>query len=209
MKTSIASVISCFVILYSCNTDERPAVFAGIYDSDFIYQEFEAPVVVQLKEDTIQGFFFGADSIDLNKDGLYDLIISQRLLIPLPSEISSFEQFPYYRLIPKNGFEIAKRIQSYPVGQGQTSNQDWVDAIDFKIRIDDFKDWSETNRNVSMWMIPPSLFFGTYGTWFEITNPEKYIGFRMKVGSAYKYGWIKVDARIKESIRFLSVAIEK
>lgn len=198
-----------FLILCSCNTEDRPAVYSGIYDSGFIYNEFNPLVVVNLEHDTVYKTYGGLDSIDLNIDGLYDIIIMQRLTKPLTPGSFSFEQFPYYRLTTKNGVEIATRIENYAVGHGQTQTISWVDTISYQARIDDFKDWSGPGKNITMWMIPSSPVNFSNGCWFSVKNPEKFIGIRMKAGSHYKYGWIKVDATNKESIHFLSFAIEK
>jgi hypothetical protein len=60
-----------------------------------------------------------------------------------------------------------------------------------------------------MWSNALNFSGSDNGRWYEVLNPEMYIGIRMKVHSDYKYGWIKVNATSRENIQFLSYAIEK
>jgi hypothetical protein len=59
-----------------------------------------------------------------------------------------------------------------------------------------------------MWAIPP-VGTAPYGPWYNLTNEEKYIGIRMKIGSRFKYGWIKMNVISREDMQFLSYAMEK
>jgi hypothetical protein len=210
MKTIINCILLILLIFSSCKKEEtRKAVTAGIYDSSFTFHEFSTPLKVELTLNTLTDNYQGSDSIDINQDGVYDLINSLRIHIPPPSGVPSWEQFPYCRLILKNGLEVATKIEYYSVGHGQNDDVNWVDTLNYENRIDNISEWSESNAIRTMWAIPPISYGVTYGPWYNPTNVVRYIGIRMKVGSRYKYGWIKVNEVSREDMQFISYAIEK
>jgi hypothetical protein len=59
-----------------------------------------------------------------------------------------------------------------------------------------------------MWCVTSSMYQGTYGTWFYIKDEEHFIGIRMKMQSEYKYGWIKINQKLRDNLEILSFAIE-
>jgi hypothetical protein len=212
MRNFLHYLFIILLIFSSCSKDEiEKIVIAGIYDSDFIYHEFSPPLKVELKLDTIADNYFWNDSIDINQDGICELFISQRIHLPPESGSPSSEHFPYFRLTLKNGLQVAIKIEYYALGHGQVDEINWVDAVNYKTRINNNSDWSESNVTKSMWMVPPIGAPGTlpYGTWYNLANEDKYIGIRMEIGSRYKYGWIKVKVISREDMQFLSFALEK
>ena len=212
MKASLYYFLFILLIFSSClKDDDNKIVSAGIYDSDYIYHEFSPPLKVDLKLDTIKDDYFWNDSIDINQDGIYELFISQRIHIPAESGSPTFDHFPYLRLITKSDLQIARKIDYYAVGHGQVNEIDWVDTLNYKTQINDNNDWTEGNDILSIWLVPPLGAPGTlpYGTWFNLTNEEKYVGIRMKIGKRYKYGWIKLNVISREDIQFICYAIEK
>ena len=210
MKTLLNYTLIFLLFLSSCKKEDTiQAVTAGIYDSSFTYHEFSPSIKVELTLDTSTDNYLGSDSIDINQDGAYDLIISQRIHIPPTSGIPSFEQFPYCRLILRNGLEVATKIEYYSVGHGQYDDVNWVDTLNYENRIENISDWSGSNVVCTMWAIPPVPYGVSYGPWYFPTNEMKYIGIRMKIGSRYKYGWIKVNEISHEDMLFLGLALEK
>jgi len=212
MKASLYYFLFILLIFSSClKDDDNKIVSAGIYDSDYIYHEFSPPLKVDLKLDTIKDDYFWNDSIDINQDGIYELFISQRIHIPAESGSPTFDHFPYLRLITKSDLQIARKIDYYAVGHGQVNEIDWVDTLNYKTQINDNNDWTEGNDILSIWLVPPLGAPGTlpYGTWFNLTNEEKYVGIRMKIGKRYKYGWIKLNVISRDDIQFICYAIEK
>ncbi len=212
MKTLLYYFFIILLILSSCSKEDNgKIVTAGIYDIDFIYYEFSSPLKVKLKLDTLTDNYIGKDSIDINQDGIYELFISQRIHLPPESGSPSWEHFPYFRLTLKNGLQVAIKLEYYAVGHGQVNEINWVDTLNYKTRINNNSEWSESNITISMWIVPPVGAPGTlpFGTWYNLTNEEKYIGIRMKIGSRYKYGWIKVKVNLREDMQFVSFALEK
>jgi len=212
MKASLYYFFFILLIFSSClKDDDNKIVSAGIYDSDYIYHEFSPPLKVDLKLDTIKDDYFWNDSIDINQDGINELFISQRIHIPAESGSPTFDHFPYLRLITKSDLQIARKIDYYAVGHGQVNEIDWVDTLNYKTQINDNNDWTEGNDILSIWLVPPLGAPGTlpYGTWFNLTNEEKYVGIRMKIGKRYKYGWIKLNVISRDDIQFICYAIEK
>lgn len=210
MKKNLYYILVVLLFLSACKKEEpRKAVAAGIYDTGFVFHEFSSPLKVELTLDPLTDNYIGNDSIDINLDGVYDLVISQRIHIPPPSGIPSWEQFPYYRLTLKNGLEVATKTESYPVGMGQSDDVNWIDSLNYKSSIDKISEWSDSNTTRTMWAIPPITQAVTYGPWYNLTNAVKYVAIRMKVGKQYKLGWIKVNEISRENILFISYAIEK
>ncbi len=210
MKTLILYFFIILLIFISCSKeDSGKIVLAGIYDSDLFYYEFSPPLKVELSLDTLTDNYIGEDSIDINQDGDYDVFISHRIHFPPESGTPSYEHFPYFKITLKNEVKVATKVQSYPVGHhGQYDDVHWVDALNYETRIDVWPEWAEKNVFQLMWAVPTA---GTspYGPWYDLTNEEKYIGFRMKINSRYKYGWIKVKVISRDDMQFLSYALEK
>jgi hypothetical protein len=210
MKNYILLILCLLQILGSCRKDEpQNPILAGEFDTNFIFYQFATPLIVELKYDSATNYYSGTDSIDVNLDGNYDLIINQHLQIPHLTDHPTNKLFPYYKLTPKNSLEIALNIQAYPAGSGTYKTVGWIASLNQKDRIDNIANWSESTRFHYLWCNPPDIFVSYNGFWYDVTNPEMYIGMRMKIDSVYKYGWIKVDALSRENMAFLSYAIEK
>jgi len=199
------------MLLSSCKKEEpRKAVFAGIYYSTLDYHEFNPSLKVKLEFDSSLNTSYGVDSIDINSDGNFDLIIKQRIRLDNnPAHHITDSDFPYCRLTLKNGLEVATKNEIYYIGLGQTNNVDWADTIQYNSRIDTISEWTDPNASIWMWVVPPTGLWGSNGCWYNLTNAEKYIGLRMKINSRYKLGWIKVNEISRENILFISYAIEK
>lgn len=206
MKRLLYYTLIFLLFLNSCKKeDERKAVTAGVYDPTFTYHEFSPPFKVNQKLDSLTKYSFGVDSIDINLDGNFDLIISQSFGI---STSETANLFPYCKLTLKNGLEVASKTENYNIGHGQTGAVDWVDTLKYNLRIDHLNNWSGTNTSRWMWVVPPTSFWGTNGCWYNLTDTEMYIGIRMKIDGKYQYGWIKVNEISREEMLFLSYALE-
>lgn len=183
---------------------------AGIYDSTFTFHEFAPPLKVNLKLDILSNFYIGADSLDINSDGDFDLIIKQRMYLDKVQPINLTDNNnPYCLLTFKNGLEFSTKIEYIYRGQGDVGHKMGIDTLSYKVRIDNISEWSDNIANAAMWLEPSRNYYNSRGNWYYLTDAEKYIGIRMKINSRYKYGWIKVDEISRENISFLSYAIEK
>lgn len=210
MKNYILLILCLLQILGSCRKDEpQNPILAGEYDTNFIFYQFATPLIVELKYDSLTNYYSGTDSIDVNLDGNYDLIINEHLQVPHLTDNPTNKLFPYYKLTPKNSLEIALNIQAYPAGFGTYKTVGWIASLNQKDRIDNIANWSEPTKFQYLWCNPPDSFVSYNGFWYDVTNPEMYIGMRMKIDSGYEYGWIKVNALSRENMAFLSYAIEK
>ncbi len=209
MKTFSYLLFTILFIFSSCKKEDTgKIVLAGIYNTDLFFYEFSPPLKVELSLDTLTNNYSGEDSIDINQDDLFDLIISHRIHIPPESGTPSYDHFPFYKLTLKNGLQVATKVQSYPTGHGQSSDVNWVDTLNYEARIDKSCDWSESNIFRLMWAIPP-VVTAPYGPWYNLTNEEKYIGIRMQIDSRPKYGWIKVKVISRDDMQFLNYALKK
>jgi len=143
-------------------------------------------------------------------DGDFDLIIEQRILLESDSTHVTNTNFPFCRVKLRNGLEVATKYEKYYFPHGQTNSVNWVDTLKYGNRIDKISEWStDTSFGRYMWVVPPSAFWGSNGYWYNLTDAERYIGIRMKIGSNYKLGWIKVNEISRRNISFISYAIEK
>jgi len=211
MKTSWYYFFIFLLFLYSCKKgDDREPVLAGIYDSSLTFHEFSPPFKVNLKLDTLNNFYVGNDSMDINLDGNFDLIIKQRMYLDIKKpNYYTYDTYPYCLLRFKNGLQFSTKIQHYPQGHGQFGTDVGIDTLNYNNRIDNISDWSGTVTNTAMWLDPSSSLVSSSGVWFYLANTEKYIGLRMKINSHYKFGWIKVKQISRENITFISYALEK
>jgi hypothetical protein len=210
LRTLVLFSMTIMVLLVSCEKeDTRKAVYAGVYDGTFIYHEFVPPFKVTILWDSLNYYGDGKDSIDLNLDGNYDLIISFHLL-NYEAYINQYVKnltFPFYcTLIFKNGLEITTQTESLSVHNYTILSIAWVDTLKYSDRIDNISSWS--TGGAQMWWVYPSYLLSA-GCWSNLSNSEMYIGMRMKNNSQYKYGWIKVNGISRENILFLSYALEK
>lgn len=219
------SVLVLF-LFSSCEKDEdRPVVLAGIYNTEMIYYEFNPSFQPQFQTDSLKGLKYGIDSIDIDSDGSFDFLISQRINLNwsdnIPRGYLEKYNFPFCGLSLKNGLEIAYKNESFPTGLGTSSSTMWVDTLPYEKRIDKIMDWHDSNLhpldykgyyNKTIWMcgVPPgSAWWGSYGYWHYLLNVEMYIGVRMKINSEYKFGWVKVKVNSQDNFEILSYAIEK
>jgi hypothetical protein len=210
MKIGI-SIFFLALIISSCEKDEyKKPILAGILDSGMLFYEFNPALHVNHKSDSLLNYRYGTDSMDLNLDGKFDLIISQRFFIDWNSSNQINDRnYPFCKLTLRNSLEVVKKTEIYYIGLGQTSSVDWVDALLFEKRIENSTEWSGTNINIWMWVIPPTVFWGSYGSWYTLVDMERYVGIRMKIDSTYKNGWIKINQINRENLVFICFAIEK
>jgi hypothetical protein len=211
MKASLFYIFILLLFFYSCKKEDSGIpVFSGIYDSSFTYHEFTPPLKVTLKLSSLNNFYTGADSLDINSDGSFDLIIKQRMYLDKTQPINlTDDNNPYCILMFKNGLEFSTRIEYIYRGHGDVGYKIGIDTLNFKSRIDNISDWSGDVTNAAMWLEPALDYYNSRGNWYFLKNAEKYIGLRMKINSSYKYGWLKVNELSRENITFISYAIEK
>ncbi|HET6558386.1 MAG TPA: hypothetical protein VFG54_13795 [Prolixibacteraceae bacterium] len=210
MKTFI-KCLTLLLFLSSCEKDnERTPVLAGVYDDTFIFYEFSPNLPLDLKPDTLNKFYYGSDSLDVNLDGKYDLLMSRRILLGTvpPARITN-DNYPFGRVTLNNGLEVSTKKEIYPIGLGQTNEVNWVDTLLYNSRIDNLPEWSGSDTYRFMWVVPPASFWGSNGCWYNLINAERYIGIRMKTNGRYNYGWIKLKQVSREEVYIVSYAMEK
>jgi len=194
----------------STTTDSTDYTRAGIYDSNYIHTAFSPAFKINITWDSLNLYGYGQDSIDLNSDGVYDLIFKLSLLnydsihllnggMPNP--------FPYCDLKTKNGFEIAMYTESYPIGLGQYGSKDFVDTLSYNKLINTISNWkSGENSDLVIWgENPGTTGCPSFGGWHYVQD-IKYIGLR-KDGN--KYGWIEADFTDTYNPLFISFALKK
>jgi hypothetical protein len=201
-------------------------VFAGVYNDEMLFREFEPPLQIQLQTDTLQNIQYGIDSIDIDLDGSFDILVLQRIYLDWSDNFNRNElkkdNFPFIGLNLKNGFNIAFKRMSFPTGQGSYNSVAMVDTILHNTRLDKITDWENSNSGfvnymgyfnnaIWMWGAPPTTYWllGNYGPWYSLINREIYIGIRKGNGNDSKLGWIKIKIYSRDKFEIMSYAIEK
>jgi hypothetical protein len=208
----------------SCEKEEdRTPVMAGITNSDMLYYEYNPPLELQLRSDSLEEIKFGIDSIDIDLDGSFDILISQRIYLDWSDNFDRVylkeDNFPYIGLSLKNDLEVAYKNVPVNVGMGEINNIQMVDTLTYESRIDKIKNWHDSkmdhnsymgfyNGSIWLWGAPPS-FFWNCGIWYSLTNKDIYIGIRKNTDTDYKLGWIKVKVYSRDKFEIMSYSIEK
>lgn len=220
---------SIFFLLLLCSCDkekeERIPVMAGVTNSDMLYYEYNPPLELQLQLDTLKKIKLGIDSIDIDLDGKFDIIINQRIFFDWSDNYNRSnlgkDNFPFIGLRLKNKFEVAYKDLSFPLGLGAFYNVQMVDTIPYQARLDKITEWHDSNMHSSayigyynnsiwFWGAPPASFWlWNYGSWYELINKEMFIGIRTKFDTRYKLGWVKIKVFNHDKFEILSYAIEK
>lgn len=199
------------LFLWACNKADEPKapVLAGVFNSSMNYKEWNPGFQVVLHHDAMLNMDYGKDSLDINQDGSYDIIISQNNLLHFSAEDNSVDIFPSYYLSVKNGVAIAIIKEEYFTVINKISNAFWVDTITYKANLENITDWSDNYPNNLSYATPPTIFFGYYGPWYGLSNKEAYIAMRIHTNTRYRYGWIKVHVTSPQNVSILSYALEK
>ncbi len=223
LDKSIFLSIIFLLLLCSCDKEkeERIPVMAGTSNNDMLYYEYNPPLELQLQLYTLKKIKLGIDSIDIDLDGNFDIIINQRIFLDWSDDFNRSylekDNFPFIGLRLKNGFEVAYKWIEVNVGQGYFNSISLVDALPYEARVDKIDNWCDSsvssyfgsqNGQIWLWGAPPSTFW-TYGTWYGMTNRETYLGIRKKTNSEYKLGWVKIKVFNHDKFEILSYTIEK
>lgn len=213
-------IIFLVFVFDSCNEEgekiiESDIVYAGEYEAHYIHHEFSPPLKIKTKLDSVTGFSSGTDSIDLDLDGNFDLIISDYLHPEDTAyEIGTKRFFPSCRLLFKNNFEVAIKGFQYACGHGVCNYAPFIEAFEYNSDINHFEfDWYMGNENKTLWLITPEGSGFPRGWWYYANEEERYIGIRIKeqLNSRtyyYRYGWIKVNATNHNDMSFIEYALE-
>jgi hypothetical protein len=196
-----------FTLLFSCEQDNNTPVLAGIIDNNMFYQEFNPPLQCTMQTDSTTNSVSGTSSIDINSDGLYDLIFHVKRPISW-DEKNNVEYGTYHNILElNNNLEVVSFKETYYIGLGQTSEKIWVDALSYEDKIEADNDWSGSNRQIYMWALPtPSTM--SNGVWYGGADSERYLGIRIASDLGHKYGWIKINPTADNDFTILSFAIE-
>lgn len=180
------------VALSSCKKEQQKEVYAGRYDESFHHHQYNPPLKIDFQWDDQNLYGQGTMALDLDMDGVNDLVIYQHILnrdslhllqgMPNP--------FPNCRISLLNGFEAAYYTETYPIGLGQTQTALFVDTLQFLERIDQIIKWFPTSNDpVALWQENPGNLAPSHGGWYY-TRKTMYIGLR----NGNKCGWIEIDA---------------
>jgi hypothetical protein len=208
-------LFACFIcpviFLFSCqknNDTTDDSVYAGIYDSTFDHYVFSPSKTVTIVWDGQDLYGFGSDSIDVDGDGSFDLLIRLSSLNYDHIDLLSGDYpdpFPSCRLEPKNGLTIAVYSESYPIGLGQTGQATFADTLGYGTNISRLTSWrGQETSPVTLWgQNPGGAGKPSFGGWYY-TDDIRYVGIKMNG----RYGWIEVRAIPPENPVFNSFALK-
>jgi hypothetical protein len=211
MKVICVVLLPLLFYCFACDKEEKTPespVLAGVHDTGMVYTEFNPPVQSVLSLDST-GYLFGSDSLDINADGVFDIIIQQQVWPDDSFPGGSTTEYPFAGLTLKNGLCVAIKNEVVPIGLGQTTTIKWVDTMLLKARIDKGPVWSEPDAYHTLWSVPPATFWGSNGPWYNLAEDERYIGLKMTTPSGEKYGWLKCYQKSRKELAFLGCAIRK
>jgi hypothetical protein len=227
MKKIVIPILIFLLTLNSCKKDkEETPVFAGDINLEMLHYEFNPALQIQFQTDSLKKIKFGIDSIDIDQDNSFDILINQRIYLDWTDDFNRYylsrNDFPFIGLELKNGFEVAIKIIRFPIGQGAFYSVAMVDTIPYQTKLNKISDWRNSempsvsyggyyNNSIWLWGAPPASYwmFGSYGTWYRLSDKEMFIGIRKKYDTEYKVGWIKVKVYNYDKFEILSYAIEK
>lgn len=214
MKLTQILLLAVIIPLTGCDKDEKnpdtakTSVFAGKHVTNMLFTEFNPQVQPVLTLDST-GYLFGSDSLDINADGSYDIIIEEQIWPDDSFPGGSTTEYPFALLTLKNNLCAVLKNETFPIGLGQTTTVTWIDTLLLNSRIDTTHVWSEPNAKHYLWVVPPATFWGSNGPWYNLTETERYIGLKLTTSSGTKYGWLKCYQKSRKEPVFVSCAIQK
>ncbi len=192
MAAALAIAIMIFTGI-SCKKEQQKEVYAGRYDENFHHHQYNPPLQIDFQWDDQNLYGQGSMALDLDLDGVNDLVIDQHILnrdslhllpgMPNP--------FPNARITLFNGFEAAFYSEIYPIGLGQTNTAYFADTLQFQERIDPIIKWfPQSSDAIALWQENPGNLAPSFGGWYY-ARKVMYIGLRR---GSDRYGWIEMDA---------------
>jgi hypothetical protein len=182
-------------------------IFAGVYDTSFTYTQLQPAMEIIVTWDNQNLYGLGSDSLDIDADGNYDLIMNLSLLnMDSVHLLSGFPSpFPYCVIRTNNGLEVNMETEIYPIGLGQEASADFVADMALNESINQSSDWlyPSTSGAVIWAENPGTVGVPPYGDWYYI-NATRYIGIQLN----NKFGWIEVDATDAKNPKIVSYAIQ-
>ena len=207
--------LAFLLILLSCKKKndqptEEVSCKAGVHDENYIYVELASFPDFNMMWDIQNLYASGKDSIDLDADGLNDIVLSMNYYDTDSAHlISGFPYpFPGFHITAKNGFQVNCMYDIAYHGMGASTTSYFPDTLAYgqDVTVADY--W----KSGSFWQENPIPVQLTFGPWYNV-DKIYYLGFRKKqmLGQVafYKYGWIKVDCTNRYEPVFLSYAVMK
>ncbi|MCB9191347.1 MAG: hypothetical protein H6602_06765 [Flavobacteriales bacterium] len=191
------------------SSDLNTPMHAGHYDSTSIYQSFQPPVSITIQWDSMNLYGSGLDSVDIDFNGVTDLMFSIDLFNFDSAQIlgTSAHPNPIPYPLPNciltgtNNFEFCIYSETYGTGLGGTSQVSYVKKLTLGDRIDMENQWGTTEM---IWKhLPNSLFTPPASEWYNASNSD-YIGLKLES----RYGWIEIDASDLENLKIKSLAFQ-
>lgn len=197
-------------LLVSCKKDEEgdvvplfPNVIRAGVKNGLQWDTLNPNLSLTINWDSQNLYGTGADSIDIDDDGDFDLRFECSLLNQDSLHLLNGQEpnpYPYFRITSSNAYSLRTKSESVPIGMGQTTTVYWVDSLNFDDKVKNDDQWSAST--LYLWRDNSGQFgVFTNGPWYTISD-KKYIAFNR----LNKLGWIELDASDWENITIKSIA---
>jgi hypothetical protein len=215
MRRILFVFLAFLFILLSCKKKkdlptEEVSCKAGVHDENYNYVELVSFPELNMQWDVQLLYASGKDSIDLDNDGLHDMILTMNYYDEDSAHLISGypNPFPGFWLTAKNGFEVNCTKEIVYHGMGASTTNYFPDTLSYGQEVTLGQEW----HSGSLWGENPIPSQLTFGPWYNV-DKIYYLGFRKLIsfgnGKIYKYGWIKVDCTNRYEPVFLSYAVRK
>jgi hypothetical protein len=193
------------------------SIYAGIYNTSFIYHEFPNPITLNLEMESNMLVANAMDTITMyfDNDSMSLFVYLKTVNPDSQMVISQLDTFINCRLDIASADSVSFHIteRQYGVGLGQIATFHFVTAFFNNQIIRNNSKWSANGAIGllhwnSMWSYPtkfPVSILGYDGGEWYIPGPNRYIGFKYKG----RLGWIKVDISHSKSPKFIGYALKK
>ena len=186
------------------------SIYAGIYDTTFVYHEFASPIVLNLIWEPSMLIGNAKDSFMINT-GTDSIFIKFRLRITNPDSASTIcllDTFfvSYFSVAQEDSLDIYNVVKKYYVGLGATTSYTFAQALDIVDAIRSNGQWDTMFKWIDLWEMPTDVgMVSNYhgGPWMGVS-----VGY---LGINYKghMGWIKIDKSSFMAPKIISYAIKK
>ena len=186
------------------------SIYAGIYDTSFVYREFTSPITLNLIWEPSMLVGNAEDSFMINT-GTDSIFIKFRLRITNPdsaSAISNLDTFliSFLAMAREDSLDVYSIEKKYYVGLGSYTTFTFAQALNLADVIRSNGQWETGLKRINLWEMPTDV--GTVcnyqgGPWMGVSIA--YLGIKYK----NHLGWIKIDKSSFMAPKGISYAIKK
>jgi hypothetical protein len=198
-------LISLVIFIFSCENEETidQPVFAGVINENMYFEDLSPYVKLNIIWDNC-GQGEGYDSIDLFKDGRYDIFIHANFidwhaLNACCGGMDCEPIFIWYWIYSKRDIYFSSYDELW---ESENTLWNYADTLSEDYRIDTIVNWKYSTK---LWCYDTPV---SHGAWYNLSK-DMYLGIRTGDSTNFKYGWILVGGNSNRNLIFKEYAIEK